>query len=82
MTILRACFPGQVISRFGDIEWDPRSPDLSRLDFFQGGYLKGRVYLENLTLINQLKRAIRNKIALITIDMIAGVMRNMRKKNT
>jgi len=33
MTIVRNMFPGHLISRFGDVPWPPRSPDLSTRDF-------------------------------------------------
>ena len=45
MAILRAAFPGRLISRFGDVPWPPRSPDLTPPDFFQWGFLKGTVYI-------------------------------------
>lgn len=32
------------IGRRGEIEWLPRSPDLSPLDYFLWGYLKSRIY--------------------------------------
>lgn len=80
MTILRERFPRQVISRFGDVEWPARSPDLSPLDFFLWGYLKGRVYRENPTTLDQLKEAIRTEIRLISSEMTAEVMKNMRKR--
>lgn len=44
MNVVRNMFPGKLISRFGDVPWPPRSPDLSICDFFLWGYLKGRVY--------------------------------------
>jgi len=37
MTIVRNMFPGHIISRFGDVPWPPRSPDLSTCDFFSLG---------------------------------------------
>ena len=40
MNSLRQQFPGRLISRFGDIHWPSRSPDLPVLDFFLWGYLK------------------------------------------
>jgi len=40
---LRRLFPQRVISRFGDVPWPPRSPDLSASDFLWG-YLKSKVY--------------------------------------
>jgi hypothetical protein len=39
MNVVRRMFPGRVISRFGDIPWPPRSPDLSSCDFFCGDIL-------------------------------------------
>jgi hypothetical protein len=36
MAVVRGMFPQHVISRFGDAEWPPRSPDLSACDFFCG----------------------------------------------
>ena len=38
MTLLKDCFPNRLISRFGDIPWPPRSPDLTPCDFFLWGY--------------------------------------------
>ena len=34
---LRLLFPQWVISRFGDVSWPPRSPDLTAPDFFSVG---------------------------------------------
>lgn len=34
MAILRDFFPNKLISRFGDIPWPPRSPDITPMDFF------------------------------------------------
>ena len=44
MVTLRGLFPGRVISRRGDVEWPPRSPDLNACDFFLWDYLKSKVY--------------------------------------
>ena len=38
----------RVISRFGNVHWPPRSPDLSVCDFFLWGYLKSKVYTSNV----------------------------------
>ena len=32
--LLKTLFPSRLISRFGDVAWAPRSPDLTPLDFF------------------------------------------------
>ena len=31
MTVVRQMFPQHVVSRFGDVPWPPRSPDLSQI---------------------------------------------------
>ena len=41
MSTFRGLFPGRVISRRGDVEWPPRSPDLNVCDVFLWGDLKG-----------------------------------------
>ena len=45
MALLRELFPGRLISRFGDVPWPPRSPDLTPADFFLWGYVKSKVYI-------------------------------------
>jgi len=37
MNTLHAAFPGQLLSRFGDIQWPPNSPELTAADIFYGG---------------------------------------------
>ena len=78
--VLRDRFPDKLISRFGDIEWPARSPDLSPLDFFLWGYLKGKVYRGKPKTLNELKDAIRAEISLIGPDMTKKVMENMLKR--
>ena len=41
---MQAAFPGVWIGRGGPIAWPPRSPDLSPVDFFLWGFLKGLLY--------------------------------------
>lgn len=41
---LSEMFPGRVISNNGDVQWPPRSPDLSPLDFFLWGCMKDHIY--------------------------------------
>ena len=80
MAILRSQFPGQLISRFGDVEWPARSPDLSPLDFFLWGYLKERVYRGNPTTLTDLKDAIDSEIRLIGPAITSAVMNSMRNR--
>ena len=46
MEMLKAIFPIRLISRFGDMPWPPRSPDLSAPDFLLWGYSKEKIYIE------------------------------------
>lgn len=75
--ILREKFPGHVISRNGDINFPPRSCDLSPVDYFLWGYLKDEVYKQRCnrpTTIKQLKAKIREAIASITPDVCQNAL--------
>ena len=50
MTVVRQMFPQHVISRFGDVSWPPRSPDLSACDFFLANYINKLASLNELEL--------------------------------
>ena len=53
----RATIFGTVISRFGDIAWSARSPELTVSDFFLWGFLKDRVFRRRIMTIQELKQA-------------------------
>jgi hypothetical protein len=80
MTVLRRLFPYRLISRFGDVPWPPRSPDLSICDFFLWGYLKSRVYEVKPRTIEELKEAIRHEITVINRDLLERVFVNFRTR--
>jgi hypothetical protein len=73
-------FPGHLISRFGDIHWPPRSPDLTAPDYFLWGYLKSRVYVNNPQAIVQLKNNIREEIENLRPEMLRTTMKNAIKR--
>lgn len=73
---VREIFPNKLISRRGDINWPPRSPDLSPMDFFLWGYLKSKVYVNKPGSLVQLKENIRHEMAAITEIMCRAVLRN------
>lgn len=73
MHYLRRKFRGRVISRFGDIAWPARSPDLSVCDFFLWGYLKSKVYVNKPRTLEDLKEAITQEVASITAEMLEKV---------
>jgi len=72
---LRRLFPQGVISRFGDMPWPPRSPDLTAPDFFLWGYLK-KVYSTRPTDLHALKENIREEIAKFSEETLQAVMRS------
>ena len=80
MEILRAKFPGNLITRIGDVEWPARSPDLSPFDYFFWAYLKGNVYRNEPTNIAQLKAAIQGEIELITPELTSRAISNLRNR--
>ena len=68
------------MSKNGDLEWPPRSSDLTVPDFFLWGYLKSKVYASKPKTIDELKCNIRAEIAAITPEMLANVTQNARKR--
>lgn len=80
MQLLQTKFSGQVISRFGDHNWPPRSCDLTLLDFFLWGFLKSKVYANNPQTIAELKAAIRRHIDEIRPHICHHVIQNFVKR--
>lgn len=71
---LDECFPRKWIGRRGEIEWPPRSPDLTPFDFFLWGYLKSKVYVNRPQNLEELQNRIRNEIDRITPQVISNVL--------
>jgi enoyl-CoA hydratase/carnithine racemase len=76
---VRGMLPQHVISRFGDVEWAPRSPNLSACDLLLWGYLK-EVYAHRPHTIQELKDCIREEIQGIPVNMLRKVMDNVRQR--
>lgn len=70
---LNEIFPNRWIGRRGAIEWPPRSPDLTPLDFFLWGYIKGQVFKTKPTDLDDLKIRITQEIRRITPEVINNV---------
>lgn len=70
------------IGRRGHVEWSPRSPDLSPLDFFFWGMLKQKVYSMKITDLNHLRRRITSQSAEIdgNADLFHRVHLNFAKR--
>ncbi|CAK9834549.1 hypothetical protein ANTRET_LOCUS11064 [Anthophora retusa] len=73
---LQEKFPGLVISRRSDVEWPPRSCDLTPLDCFLWGYVKSLVYGNKPITIDQLENNIVKTIGEIQPDLCNRVMQN------
>lgn len=78
--LVKAKFPERVISIKGDTDWPPRSCDLTPLDFFLWGYVKGKVYANNPTTISELKDQIRRVIGEIQPHLCQNVIRNFGQR--
>ncbi|GFY08963.1 putative DD41D transposase [Trichonephila clavipes] len=50
INLLTDTFGDRLISRFGPVNWPPRSCDLTPLDYFLWGYVKSLVYANDLSL--------------------------------
>lgn len=71
--LLNETFPDRWIGRRGALEWPPRSPDLTPLDFFYWGYLKSKVYETKPENLDELKRRIIDVSDSITLNMLDNV---------
>lgn len=76
LTLLQERFPGSVISRGGDVNWPPRSCDLTPMDFFLWGFLKSQVYADQPRTVTALKANIRRVIAAIEPPLCEQVIEN------
>ncbi|GFW13138.1 DUF4817 domain-containing protein [Trichonephila clavipes] len=57
--LLKDTFGDRLISRFGPVNWPPRSCDLTPLDFFLWGYVKSLVYVDKPQTLDHLEDNIR-----------------------
>ncbi|MBZ5797343.1 hypothetical protein K8353_45735, partial [Burkholderia contaminans] len=78
--ILKEAFPGRLISRFGDLHWPARSPDLTVPDFFLWGFLESRGYVNKPQTLEALKENIRQECENLSPEVLARVMENAIKR--
>ncbi|GFX61661.1 putative transposable element [Trichonephila clavipes] len=74
--LLKDTFGDRLISRFGPVNWPPRSCDLTPLDYFLWGYVKSLVYADKLQTLDHLEDNIRRVIADIRLQMLEKVIEN------
>ncbi|GFT72101.1 putative transposable element [Trichonephila clavipes] len=61
--LLKDTFGDRLFSRFGPVNWPPRSCDLTPLDYFLWGYVKSLVYADKPQTLDHLEDNIRRVIA-------------------
>ncbi|GFT86530.1 hypothetical protein TNCV_1053851 [Trichonephila clavipes] len=74
--LLKDTFGDRLISRFGPVNWPPRSCDLTPLDYFLWGYVKSLVYADTPQTLDHLEDNIRRVIADIRSQMLEKVIEN------
>lgn len=73
-------FPGRWVGRGGPIQWPPRSPDLTPLDFFLWGYVKDIVYSTPVMSLDELKRRIVAAIKTVTPQMLENCWKEIENR--
>lgn len=73
---LVAMFGEQWIGRGGPVEWPPRSPDMTVLDFWLWGYLKEKVYRTAPTTREDMKDRIRRECQLLGEEEVKRAVQN------
>ncbi|GFV57890.1 transposase [Trichonephila clavipes] len=74
--LLKDTFGDRLISRFGPVNWPPRSCDVTPLDYFLWGYVKPLVYADKPQTLDHLEDNIRRVIADIRPQMLEKVIEN------
>ncbi|GFU20495.1 putative transposase [Trichonephila clavipes] len=72
--LLKDTFGDRLISRFGPVNWLPRSCDLTPLDYFLWRYVKSLVYADKPQTLDHLEDNIRRVIADIRPQMLEKVI--------
>ncbi|GFX48130.1 transposable element Tc3 transposase [Trichonephila clavipes] len=79
--LLKDTFGDRLISRFGPVNWHPRSCDLTPLDYFLWGYVKSLVYVDKPKTLDHLEDNIRRVIADIRLQMLEKVIKNWTSRS-
>ena len=72
---------GQWIGRRGAVEFPPRSPDLTPLDFYLWGTLKDAVYHRKLATLAVLQEEIETTCTAIKVDTLINVAQAVVRRN-
>ncbi|GFW39321.1 RNase H domain-containing protein [Trichonephila clavipes] len=77
--LLKDTFGDRLISRFGPVNWPPRSCDLTPLDYFLWGYVKSLVYGDKPQTLDHLEDNIRRVIADIRDRTCADILKILKR---
>lgn len=78
--IMNRLFGDQWIGTNGPVQWPPRSPDLTPMDFFLWGYIKNAVYSRKCANVQELQDHIFNVIMSIERRTTLRATRSVRKR--
>ena len=76
-TYLNENMQNKWIGRRGPVEYPPRSPDLTPLEFFLWGFLKDKIYSRKPTTIAEMRVAIEEEYAQVSLEMLLDVCRSI-----
>ena len=76
LDVLRPVFEDRIVSRRADFVWQPRSCDLTPLDYYLQGGAKDECYSDKSETIDALKDNIREAIAEIQLHTNDNVLKN------
>ena len=76
LNLLRPIFENRIISKRGDVNWPPRSCDLTPLDYFSWGAVNDKCYANHPETIQDLKYEIQAAVAAIRPETIEKVLQN------
>ncbi|GFX72767.1 uncharacterized protein TNCV_4063621 [Trichonephila clavipes] len=74
--LLKDTLGDRLISRFGPLNWPPRSCDLTPLDYFLWGYVESLVYADKPQTLDHVEDNIRRVIADIRPQVLEKVIEN------
>ncbi|GFX11273.1 putative transposable element [Trichonephila clavipes] len=74
--LLKDTFGDRLISRFGPVNWPPRSCDLTPLDYFLWGYVKSFVHADKPQTLDHLEDNIRRVMADTRPQMLGKLIEN------
>lgn len=77
---LNHTFPNNWIGTYGPVNWPPRSPDITPLDFFLWGFLKDQVYSKENNNMEELRRNTASAFEKIKPVHVINALRAIEKR--